>query len=286
MIILLFNSPFSTKFIICSSMALTRRNLLKSLPFLASSGQFARSRDPQIKLRFAVASDGHFGQPGTEYEKFHQDLIGWLNLEKIQKGLDFTILNGDLIHNDPTLYYDLKNTLKRFSMPYYATRGNHDMVGRDVWQSTFGYPTNHSFSKDEYAFILVDTSNEKGEYVCPDAVWLEQELAKHSAKKGVFVFMHITPAKWTTHGIDCPDIRGLLEKTPNVNAIFHGHDHDQDGVKSSGGKPYLFDGHFGGSWGTHYKGYRIVEINYDNSWTTYQYNPAAEPILNKYQKKS
>ncbi len=264
---------------------LTRRKLLKTLPLLAAAGTIKTTRDPKILLRFAVASDGHFGQKNTDYEKYHSDLIGWLNMEKIQKGLDFVVLNGDLVHDDPTLYFDLKNTLKRLSSPYYVTRGNHDHVARDVWESTFGYPTNHSFVKGDYAFVLADTSNEKGEYLCPDAEWLKSELQKYSAKKGIYVFMHITPAKWTRHGIDCPVVMEMLEKTPNVKAIFNGHDHDQDGVKSNGVKPFFFDGHYGGSWGTTYKGYRIVEINYDESWKSYQYNPAAEPILNMYEKK-
>jgi hypothetical protein len=88
------------------------------------------------------------------------------------------------------------------------------------------------------------------------------------------------------HGIECKEVIDLFEKTPNVKAIFNGHDHDQDSTKMYGKTPYFFDGHFGGSWGTTYKGYRIVEIYEDSTWQSYQYNPTAAPVLNTYSGKS
>ena len=270
-------------------MFLERRSFLKFLPVLSgfSLASLKFSEPPKkIALRVIVASDGHYGQPDTDYKSFHADMTNWMNREKLQKGVDFVVFNGDLIHNDPTLLYDFKSTIGNLRMTYYVTRGNHDMVGLDVWQSTWGYPTNHSFVNKEYAFVLGDTSNEKGEYVCPDVNWLKSELAKHADKKGIFIFLHITPEKWTTHGIDCKAFTDLFEQTPNVKGIFHGHDHDQDGQKMKGKKPYFFDGHFGGSWGTSYKGYRVIEIYADDSWQTYQYNPTAAPVLNSFSGKS
>lgn len=271
-------------------MKLARRDLLKLLPVLPAISWLkpspARAATIPFTMRFAVASDGHYGQPGTEFEKFHTDVIRWLNQEKMQKGLDFAIFNGDLIHDEPTLMYDVKTAFKRLAVPFFVTRGNHDRVGLDVWEGTWGYPTNHSFARGEYAFILGDTSNEKGEYLCPDPAWLRGEIAKYERKKGIFVFLHITPVKWSSNGRDCEEVRELLEKTPNIKAIFHGHEHDEDDRKMSGGKPFFYDGHFGGSWGTTYKGYRIVEVYEDSSWQSYQYNPTAAPILNTFMGKS
>ena len=267
-------------------MIFKRRSFLRLLPVLPGLS-FCSSPDKidtaaKITMRFIVASDGHYGQPGTDYKTFHSDLISWVNREKLQKGVDLVFLNGDLIHDDPTLYYDLKIMLGNLNVPYFVSRGNHDKVGLDVWQSTWGYPTNHSFAKGEFAFVVGDTSNEKGEYICPDASWLKTELAKYTGKKGIFVFLHITPSTWTSNGIDCKEVVDLLENTPNVKAIFNGHDHDQDSKKQTGKKPYFFDGHFGGNWGTSYKGYRVVEIYQDDTWQTYQYNPTATPVLNSF----
>jgi predicted phosphodiesterase len=271
-------------------MTFQRRSFLKLLPALSGITYLSEPAKAQptanISLRFIVASDGHYGQANTEFKTFHTDLVSWVNREKLQKGVDFLFLNGDLIHDDPTLLYDFKNTISNLSVPYYVSRGNHDKVALDVWQSTWGYPTNHSFAKGEYAFVVGDTSNEKGEYVCPDATWLRNELAKYKDKKGIFVFLHITPSKWTVNGIECKEVTELFENTPNVKAIFNGHDHDQDSIKIYGKKPYFFDGHFGGNWGTAYKGYRIVEIYQDHTWQSYQYNPTASPVLNTFSGKS
>ncbi|WP_221394463.1 metallophosphoesterase [Dyadobacter sp. NIV53] len=270
-------------------MIFKRRSFLKLLPVLSGVPYLASSEivNPaaKISMRFIVASDGHYGQPDTDYKTFHSDLIGWVNREKLQKGVDFVFFNGDMIHDDPTLYYDLKTMLANLHVPYFVSRGNHDKVGLDVWQSTWGYGTNHSFAKGEYAFVVGDTSNEKGEYLCPDINWMRNEIAKYSDKKGIFVFLHITPAKWTPNGVDCKEVVELFENTPNVKAIFNGHDHDQDSKKQNGKKPYFFDGHFGGNWGTSYKGYRIVEIYEDHTWQTYQYNPTAAPVLNSFTGK-
>ena len=79
----------------------------------------------------------------------------------------------------------------------------------------------------------------------------------------------------TKYGIDCLEVSSLLETTPNVAAVFHGHDHDVDGCIYSNERAYLFDGHIGGDWGTNYRGYRIVEIDRQGNVGTYQCNPQA-----------
>src|SRR5688500_11549109 len=126
-------------------MTFQRRSFLKLLPALSGITYLSEPAKAQpsanISLRFIVASDGHYGQANTEFKTFHTDLVSWVNREKLQKGVDFLFLNGDLIHDDPTLLYDFKNTISNLSVPYYVSRGNHDKVGLDVWQSTWGYPT-------------------------------------------------------------------------------------------------------------------------------------------------
>ena len=123
--------------------------------------------------------------------------------------------------------------------------------------------------------MLGTTSNEEGEYLCADVDWLKGGLRKYQGKKGVFVFLHISQSKVTKHGVSCPEVAALLEGTENVRAVFHGHDHDQDSVIYLSDRAYLYDGHVGGSWGTNYRGYRIVEVDESAKVQTYQCNPAA-----------
>ncbi|MFN8353033.1 MAG: metallophosphoesterase [Spirosomataceae bacterium] len=264
----------------------SRRTFLKSSALALTAPLAFGQQTPAVALRFALASDGHYGQPNTDFEGFHNDLIRWMNAEKQGKGLDFVIMNGDLIHDKPELMLQVQQVFNRLPVPYYVTRGNHDHVSNQTWKQLWGYDTNHVFEKANCGFILADTSNEKGEYLCADAQWVGQQLKAFADKKWVFVIMHIPPAKWTDNGVDCAEIRNLFLNTPNFAGAFHGHEHDQDGRKTEKGKSYFFDGHIGGNWGTTYRGYRIVEVRTDGSWTTYQCNPDANPILNTYEGKA
>ncbi|WP_128544605.1 metallophosphoesterase family protein [Larkinella soli] len=266
----------------------SRRDFLKQSAgiALASPSLLTPASAPETRtdharvLRFAVASDGHFGQPKTDYQTFTRNVVDHLNAEKERSGLDLCFFNGDLIHDDPRFMPEVKTAFDRLTMPYYVTRGNHDMVSPEVWKQIWGYEENHVVELDDCAFVLGNTSNPKGEYVCADPRWLGSALDKQRRKKHVFVLLHIPQRKWTANGIDCPAVMETIERYPNVKAVFHGHEHDQDDVKVSGGKPYIFDGHFGGSWGTAYKGYRIVEVFADGKISTYQFNPEVRPIVN------
>jgi hypothetical protein len=227
----------------------------------------------KVKLRFVVASDAHYGQPKTEFDAMIDKITTQVNLFHKTNPLDFTVINGDIIHNEKPLMPLAKQKLDQLTMPYYVTRGNHDMVTEEEWKATWNTPLNHDVVVKKQAIILGDTSNEKGTYLSPDLVWLKQKLDEHKKKKHVFIFLHIPQAKWTVNGIDTPAFFELLKNYPNIKAVFHGHEHDQDGVKMSGNIPFFFDSHIGGSWGTAYKGFRVVELMDDDSLVTYMMNP-------------
>ena len=229
---------------------------------------------PKPRLRFGIASDGHFGQEDTNYRRFHNELVGWINDEHAGKGLDFMVFNGDLVHNNPDLLPELKTYYDRLAMPYYVVKGNHDMATDEKWAAFWGTAPNHSFEKDGWGFVFARSSTPEGEYVCADTGWLRAEIDKYGKGKGIFVFMHIAQSKITRHSISCPEAEKLLCGSDKIKAVFHGHDHDIDNKIYVGGKPFIFDGHYGGSWGTNYRGYRIVEV-YDEDALTYQCNPAA-----------
>jgi 3',5'-cyclic-AMP phosphodiesterase len=245
-----------------------------------SSDHYTRLLQDGTACRFAVASDGHYGQSETTFDTFHTDMMTWLNAHHTESPLNFTFFNGDLIHDDPSLYDGLKNQYAKLQMPYYVSRGNHDRCSADLWKSTWNMDLNYTFEIQDNAFVVLDTSNSKGEYICPDLEWTADALHKYRSHRNVFVFMHITPLKWTKNGISCQKLVKLFSKQKNLRAIFHGHDHDQDAIKISKGKCYLFDSHIGGNWGTDYRGYRVVEITKSNEIVTYQLNPAMDQRVN------
>ena len=228
------------------------------------------------KLRFAVISDAHYGQPGTRYDQYFKEITSLINLQHERSPLDCCIINGDLIHNDRSFLLPVKTLLDQLKMPYYVTQGNHDMVSAEDWLQTWKMPVNHHTEIKKQAFLMATTSNEKGEYVCPNITWMKEMLNNYKKAENIFIFIHITPVKWTKHGIDCPDFIELLKEYPNVRLVCNGHDHDQDDLKVKNSIPYLFDGHVGGSWGTDYRGFRMVELLKDNSIATYMLNPTAK----------
>lgn len=235
-----------------------------------------------VLLRFALVSDGHYGQPGTEFDMHHDNVIGWLNKEHTQRGVEFTILNGDTFHNEPDRLPRAKKKWESLNMPLYVSHGNHDQVDEAIWQNTWGYPLNYTFEKgDDVAFIVLDTATIKGDYVCPNAAYTKAQLDKYKSKKHLFVIMHITPRKWTGAGIDCPDIVDMFTKQANLKSIFHGHDHDEDNVKENDGKHYFWDAHIAGDWGTEYRGYRIVEVLKNGDVLTYQMNGKLDVRINE-----
>jgi len=239
-------------------------------PLSAASVFNLRSK---VLLRLVVASDAHYGQPDTPYEALMLDMISKVNQFHQSNPLDFTVINGDIIHNEKRFLPEAKEKLTGLNMPWYVTRGNHDMVTEQYWKDVFGTPLNNDFVTKNMGIILGDTSNEKGVYLSPDLVWLKEKLEAHKHRKQVLLFLHIPQAQWTKNGISTPEFFELIRKYPNIKAVFHGHEHDQDGVTMDNGVPFFFDAHIGGNWGTKYKGFRVVELMKDGTLITYMMNP-------------
>ncbi|GAA0878199.1 hypothetical protein GCM10009119_11670 [Algoriphagus jejuensis] len=237
---------------------------LLTLP-LASFGKFEIPK--AASLRFITASDGHYGQPDTDFESSHRQLIAAINQEK---NVDFVVFNGDLIHDDPKWMPEVKKVYDTLKTPYYTTRGNHDRVSEAAWAQIWGRSANYGFvSKDQHGIILASSSNEKGEYLCVDVGFLKSQLEAYKDLSHVFLFVHISQNDWTRHGVPCEEVLNLIASYPNLKATFHGHDHDVDGIMLYKKKPFLWSGHFGGSWGNPFPSYRVVEVGEEGKTATY-----------------
>jgi predicted phosphodiesterase len=265
---------------------ISRRDFMKGLPIASAMLLEACKHEPilidvedifrcqgEVKLRFAVASDGHYGQGDTDYVSDFNTFIRHVNSFNLESCIDFCVINGDITHDNVKFMPPAKKSLDNLVMPYYVVRGNHDMATDDYWKEVWKMPLNHDVViKKENVILLGDTSNIHGTYLSPNLTWLKSKLDNYVKHTNVFLFIHIAQ-KWTTYSVNTPAFFALLKNYPNVRAVFHGHDHDQDGVKMEGGIPFLFNSRIGGSWGTTYKGFRIVEVLNDNSILTYIMNP-------------
>ena len=65
-----------------------------------ANGSFILPSRNKVALRFAIASDGHYGQPDTQYDIYHDEMRSWINEEHSIRSVDFAMINGDLFHND------------------------------------------------------------------------------------------------------------------------------------------------------------------------------------------
>ncbi|WP_236973716.1 metallophosphoesterase family protein [Membranihabitans maritimus] len=257
-----------------------RRNFIRQMAvggIIIANGQiFARNFNPfanDVEFRFSVASDGHYGQPDTDYEEYFETIVKKINYYHALFPSEFVVFNGDIIHDEPQFLTPAHKALSKVKLPLYATKGNHDKVTPEVWENTWGFPQNHDFTIGERSVLLGTTSDVEGTYLCPDMDWFSARLDEYKSAREIYIFLHITPNDWTDHGVSCPEFHDLLKKYPNVTAAFNGHDHHEDGIKTEGKVPFMFDGHFGGSWGTEYRGFRVVEKLKNGTMRTYLMNP-------------
>ena len=265
---------------------ISRRHFVKNISFASAffmgggfqslSSQDVDALKDQVKMRFAVASDAHYGQPNTPYEAMMDTIIEKINLFHGSNPLDFCVMNGDIVHDEKSFLAQAKQKIEGLKVPYFVTRGNHDKCSSDYWEQVWNMPLNHQKVVKNSLVLLGDTSNEQGTYVSPDLAWLEAQLEANKKRKNIFLFLHIPQAKWTKNGIETPAFFELIKKYPNIRAVFHGHEHDQDGVQMIGKLPFLFDSHIGGSWGTPHKGFRVVELLNSGTVITYLMDPTVK----------
>jgi len=265
---------------------ISRRHFVKHISFASAffmgagfqslSAQDVDALKDQVKMRFAVASDAHYGQPDTPYEAMMDTIIEKINVFHSSNPLDFCVMNGDIVHDEKSFLSQAKMKIEGLKVPYFVTRGNHDKCSSDYWEQVWSMPLNHQKVVKNSLILLGDTSNEQGTYVSPDLVWLEAQLEAHKKRANIFLFLHIPQAKWTKNGIETPAFFELIKKYPNIRAVFHGHEHDQDGVQMIGKLPFLFDSHIGGNWGTPHKGFRVVELLNSGTVLTYLMDPTVK----------
>jgi len=176
-----------------------------TLPF-ATYGQVNLPR--ATRLKFITASDGHWGQPNTDFAGSHRQLLEAIQQEK---GVDFVVFNGDLIHDTPSLLPEVKAVYDQLQVPNFATRGNHDRVEAATFLQIMGHPSNHSFVlKDQFGVILLDSSNVAGDYLCADLEYLKGVLSSFEKLDQVFVFIHISQLDWTRNGVVCQEFMDLI----------------------------------------------------------------------------
>lgn len=247
-----------------------------------------------MEYRFIVASDMHYGL--GDYQARTDLLLTNLNKEK-ETGLDFLVLNGDIVHSssedysDPEemLRYVIPNIYEPLNVPLYTTAGNHDRINTETWKEITGHNRSHTFEWGDIGFIVLDTSDVSGSrQICIDKEFLAKSVDKFKHKKGVVLVSHIPRhrGQFLQPSVDsphCTEILKTLRNCENLLFMTHGHMHGQHGKFMRFGVPLFFDGHittYGTVGENTFYSYRIYEV-YKNHVVTKLWNMTDEKVENR-----
>jgi len=234
--------------------------LLRPVVFSAVSSLMVLLPSGGECLRFAVASDSQltFDNPLARPEillKFLKDMSAQ------EPRPAFLLHAGDIITGWTSdmgvlkrQYRTFREAMKTAPFPVHIAMGNHEGYSREsveMFRKEFG-PTYHSFSRDGWHFIMLDTGNEAhyGTLGAEQEAWLRKDLEASRGMKGTFVTLHVP--------IVADEMEGWLEMDKaerdrlhslflanNVKAVFQGHVHTyemciRDGIR------YVLTGSSGG----------------------------------------
>ena len=184
---------------------------------------------------------------------------------------DFVFLNGDMTSNIsneeliPMMYLGSVAKSLNGGLPLFASRGNHELRGRDAikwlnyFQTTTGTPY-YSFSIGDFFFVVLDACEDKPDsdieysgivaskpYVERQGRWLKEVLASEECRNAEvrIAFCHVPPESkgWYGAAQMCNILVPPLNEA-GFDAMFCGHIHrwrvaEPDGSISNAGFPVI-----------------------------------------------
>ena len=184
---------------------------------------------------------------------------------------DFVFLNGDMTSNIsneeliPMMYLGSVAKSLNGGLPLFASRGNHELCGRDAikwlnyFQTTTGTPY-YSFSIGDFFFVVLDACEDKPDsdieysgivaskpYVERQGRWLKEVIASEECRnaKVRIAFCHVPPESkgWYGAAQMCNILVPPLNEA-GFDAMFCGHIHrwrvaEPDGSISNAGFPVI-----------------------------------------------
>ena len=215
-------------------------------------------------IQFGVITDSHYADRdpnGTRYYRGSMDKIRESINVFNQKKVDFVVHLGDFKDEDlnqkteDTLSYlkTIEAEYAKFKGPRYHCIGNHDVDSITKAQflanvENTGIKTDsahYSFDIKGFHFVVLDANfdkNGKEHYFkdgadfqdvnIPDSQleWLKNDLSKTELPTVVFChqpFFKYDKGDYVLHVINRQALRTILEKSGKVNAVIHGHVHEE-----------------------------------------------------------
>ena len=249
-------------------------------------GVLAYNGSGDVQYMKANGTDVYRGEPHKittfkkDYDQIRFDIFNDIHgkdslfrtiLAGAREDRDFVFLNGDMTSNISSedliakMYLGSAAKSLNGSIPMFASRGNHELRGRDAikWLNYFSTPTGtpyYSFSIGKFFFVVLDACEDKPDsdieysgivaskpYLERQARWLKEVLASEECRNAEvrIAFCHVPPELdgWCGAAQMC---RLLVEplNEADIDAMFCGHIHrwrvaEPDGKISNANFPVI-----------------------------------------------
>ena len=210
-----------------------------------------------LTARYLLISDIHYAPVefsgyvnrvnfrGHDTDERMRNMCDNIRAEYQQRGLDAIFVLGDLSTDDYPIRYTsgvflktvwdnyLKPLSNELGIPVLPIAGNHDSYPAREWEFIFGgikreYVWENPKTGD--VFIMCDTYNTANgntatggggaSFTNINKPWVEEQLEKYKDRKNVFMASH-----YFGRGDTLNAVAELVDKYPNVRALFDGHSH-------------------------------------------------------------
>ncbi len=147
---------------------------------------------------------------------------------------DGTLLTGDLVHDDPHGYAQVRDIFKSSSTPVYCIPGNHDIP--EVMYSTLSdkpFEISQVNPLGHWVLILINTwiaNTADGELGYEQLAEIDEILSEYSTHHALLC-MHHHPVQMGSEWLDkvglrdAPDFTACIAKHANVRGVLWGHVH-------------------------------------------------------------
>ena len=249
-------------------------------------GVLAYNGSGDVQYMKANGTDVYRGEPHKmttfkkDYDQIRFDIFNDIHgkdslfrtiLAGAREDRDFVFLNGDMTSNISSedliakMYLGSAAKSLNGSIPMFASRGNHELRGRDAikWLNYFSTPTGtpyYSFSIGKFFFVVLDACEDKPDsdieysgivaskpYLERQARWLKEVLASEECRNAEvrIAFCHVPPELDGWYGA-AQMCRLLVEplNEADIDAMFCGHIHrwrvaEPDGKISNANFPVI-----------------------------------------------
>ena len=284
------------------------RSALEYQPTNWDSLEYSLKKE-DLTARYLLISDIHYAPVefsgyinrvhfrGHDTDERMRNMCDNIRAEYQQRGLDAIFVLGDLSTDDYPIRYTsgvwlktvwdnyLKPLSNELGIPVLPVAGNHDSYPAKEWEYIFGGIKREYVWENEKngdVFIMCDTFNTAGgntatggggaNFTNINKPWVMQQLEKYKDRKNVFLASHYFGREETTNSL-----AELVDKYPNVRALFDGHSHSyvsDSPLLGATGRRIINTGNYsyGGTQYVFKNGVKYYNFNYHDTKNPWGYN--------------